>query len=395
MTPSRLPARGLPLCDYSVCCALGADLESSRAQLFAAQSGLRPAPFELPFAAPCGVVDAPLPAPPLHLQAFDTRQARLALAALDPLRPRIARAVQRWGGARVGLVLGSSNAGLDTTERVHAEHLRTGLVRDAYSLRTQHAFSAVLDLIRALTGIEGPAVFVSTACSSSGKAFASAQRLCAAGLVDAVLVGGVDALCEMTVRGFRSLGVLAEQPCRPFGAGRPGINIGEGAALFLFERDAESELALLGCGESADAHHMTAPDPDGQGAELAMREALAVAGLAPTEIDLVNAHGTGTTLGDASEAAAIARVFDGGVPVVSTKGYTGHALGAAGALEAALSLLTLEHGVLPESLGASPVDPALPIAVVRGRREGVFKRVLSNSFAFGGSNVSVIFGRVA
>jgi 3-oxoacyl-[acyl-carrier-protein] synthase I len=395
MTPSRLPARGLPLCDYSLCCALGADLESARAQLFAAQSGLRPAPFELPFATPCGVVDAPLRAPPLHLQAFDTRQARLALAALEPLRPRIAGAVQRWGGARVGLVLGSSNAGLDTTERVHAEHLRTGVVRDAYSLRTQHAFSAVLDLIRALTGIEGPAQFVSTACSSSGKAFASAQRLCAAGLVDAVLVGGVDALCEMTVRGFRSLGVLAERPCRPFGAGRPGINIGEGAALFLFERDAESELALLGCGESADAHHMTAPDPDGQGAELAMREALAVAGLAPTEIDLVNAHGTGTALGDASEAAAIARVFDGGVPVVSTKGYTGHALGAAGALEAALSLLTLEHGLLPEGLGASPVDPALPISVVQRRREGVFKRVLSNSFAFGGSNVSVIFGRVA
>jgi len=395
MTPSRSLARGLPLCDYSLCCALGADRSSARARLFEAQSGLRAAPFALPFAAPCGVVDDPLPVLPARLQAFDTRQARLALAALEPLRPRIAECVQRWGGARVGLVLGSSNAGLDTTERVHAEHLRTGLVRDAYSLRTQHAFSAVLELIRTLTGIEGPAQFVSTACSSSGKAFASALRLCAAGLVDAVLVGGVDALCEMTVRGFRSLGVLAEQPCRPFGAARPGINIGEGAALFLFERDAESELALLGCGESADAHHMTAPDPAGQGAELAMREALAAAGLAPTEIDLINAHGTGTALGDASEAAAIARVFDGGVPVVSTKGYTGHALGAAGALEAALSLLTLELGLLPESLGASPIDRALPIAVVQRRREGVFKRVLSNSFAFGGSNVSVIFGRVA
>jgi 3-oxoacyl-[acyl-carrier-protein] synthase-1 len=216
-----------------------------------------------------------------------------------------------------------------------------------------------------------------------------------AGLVDAALVGGVDALCEMTVRGFRSLGVLAEQPCRPFAAARPGINIGEGAALFLLERGAEAELALLGTGESADAHHMTAPDPTGAGAEQAMRAALDAAGLDANEIDLINAHGTGTTQGDTAEAAAIARVFGARVPVVSTKGYTGHALGAAGAVEAALGLITIEHGFAPESLGANPIDPELPIAVLQARRPGAFRRVLSNSFAFGGSNVSVILGRAA
>jgi 3-oxoacyl-[acyl-carrier-protein] synthase-1 len=391
---TRSPRLGgvLPVSDYSLCCALGCSRDAARERLLRGQGGLRAAPFALPFAAPCGVVPDPLPALPARLSAYDTRQSRLALAALEPLLPAVARSVRRWGGARVALVLGSSNAGLDTTERV----LRPGgVVETGFSLHTQHAFAAVLSLVRELTGIAGPAHFVSTACSSSGKAFASAARLVHAGLVDAALVGGVDALCEMTVRGFRSLGVLAEQPCRPFAAARPGINIGEGAALFLLERAADSELALLGTGESADAHHMTAPDPSGAGAEHSMRAALEAAGVDASEIDLINAHGTGTAQGDAAEAAAIARVFGAPVPVVSTKGYTGHALGAAGAVEAALSLITLENGFAPESLGASPIDPALPIAVLQAPRSGAFRRVLSNSFAFGGSNVSVILGRAA
>lgn len=395
MTLPRPSGGGVPLCDYTLCCALGVNREAARARLFEGEGGLRAAPFELPFAAPCGVVPEPLPALPAGLSAYDTRQARLALAALEPLLPRIARSVQRWGGARVALVLGSSNAGLDTTERVYARYRQNGFAEARYSLHTQHAFAAVLALVRELTGIAGPSHFVSTACSSSGKAFASAARLIRAGLVDAAVVGGVDALCEMTVRGFRSLGVLADQPCRPFSAARPGINIGEGAALFLLERDADSALSLLGTGESADAHHMTAPHPSGEGAEQAMRAALDMAGLDASEIDLINAHGTGTSQGDAAEAAAIARVFGAHVPVLSTKGYTGHALGAAGAVEAALCLLTLEHGFAPQSLGASPIDPGLPIAVLQARQKGEFRRVLSNSFAFGGSNVSVIVGKAA
>lgn len=389
--------RPIAIADYSVCCALGRTRHEVAARLFAGEQALSPAPFALPFPTLCGVVPGELDPPPAGLERFDTRQARLALEALAQVRAALEARIRRYGAERVAIVLGSSNAGLDTTERSFARYARTGQVPPATSLHERYAFSAVLELLATATGARGPMLFVSTACSSSGKALASAARLIRAGLCDAALSGGVDALCEMTVRGFRSLGVLSERACRPWSAARDGINIGEGAAFFVLEREDESAgpaLALLGCGEGADAHHMTAPHPQGEGAERVMREALAQAGLAPGAIDLVNAHGTATPQGDASEALAIARVL-GGVPVVSTKGYTGHALGAAGAIEAALSALSLEHGVTPASAGAAPVDPALPIRVVREPARSALRAVLSNSFAFGGSNVSLVLGRLA
>ena len=336
----------LSIADYSVQCALGSDRSEVAERLFASQSGLTRPAFALPFPTLCGSLAHELPALPSELRRFETRQARLAYATLAPLRSALDERVARYGRERVAVVLGSSNAGLDTTERMYREHARTQKAPAAASLHHQHAFSAVLAMIEQLTGIAGPMLFVSTACSSSGKAFASAARLIRAGLADSALVGGVDALCEMTVRGFRSLGVLCEGECKPFAAERDGINIGEGAAFFVLEREAAAveagALRLLGCGEGADAYHMTAPHPQGDGAERVMREALAQAGLTPADIDLVNAHGTATPQGDASEALAIARVL-GDVQVVSTKGYTGHTLGAAGAVEAALCLLTLEH----------------------------------------------------
>ena len=393
MRRGGLLGRGLPIVDYSVCCALGANRAQVQAKLFEGGSGLMAPPFALPYPAPCGLVPVALPELPVARGAYDTRQARLALLALAPLRESIARSVERHGATRVGIVLGSSNAGLDTTERRHRKYLSDGRAAGSTFLPAQHAFSAVLDLLRLETGIAGPAHFVSTACSSAGKAFGSAARLVEAGVVDAVLVGGVDALCEMTVRGFRSLGVLAETPCRPFGAERPGINIGEGAALFVLDRAGDAPCALLGVGESADAHHMTAPDPEGTGAEQAMRGALALAQLTPSDIDLINAHATGTATGDVAEALAIDRIFGRSVPVSATKGYTGHALGAAGAIEAALAMLCLDHSWLPASLGALPLDPSLHIDVVTGGRTAKIRRFLSNSCAFGGSNVSVIMGR--
>lgn len=384
--------RSIAIADYSVCCALGQTRAEVAGRLFAGQGGLAPAPFALPFATMCGALRHEPPALPKELARFSTRQARLTLAALAPVRQALDARIERYGRQRVAIVLGSSNAGLDTTERMHAEHARDAGAAHASSLYDQHAFSAVLALLEQLTGIAGPMLFVSTACSSSGKAFASAARLIRAGLADAALVGGVDALCEMTVRGFRSLGVLSAGACRPFAVDRDGISIGEGAAFFVLDRESAAPLRLLGCGEGADAHHMTAPHPQGEGAERVMREALTQAGLAPEQVDLINAHGTATEQGDASEALAIARLF-GEVPVVSTKGYTGHALGAAGALEAALCLLTLEHGIAPQSLGSEPADPALPIRVLGARAQGTYRYVLSNSFAFGGSNVSLVFGR--
>lgn len=386
--------RVLGIADYSVCCALGLDKASVAEQLFAGQSGLRPAPYALPFATLCGVLPVEPEALPSSLAHYETRQARLALTALAPIAPAVARCVRQYGSERVAIVLGSSNAGLDTTERRVVASARGGASVDALSLHTQHELAAVLSLLQEVAHAEGPSAFVSTACSSSGKAFASAARLIGAGLADAVLVGGVDALCEMTVRGFRSLGVLAEGACKPFSSERAGINIGEGAAFFVLERS-EHRLSLRGWGETADAHHMTAPHPEGEGAERVMRKALERAGLAPDAIELINAHGTATAQGDSSEALAIGRVFGERVPVVSTKAYTGHALGAAGAIEAALSLLSLEHGTAPASLGAAPRDPKLPISVLEQPARGSFRSVLSNSFAFGGSNVSVIFGSSA
>jgi len=401
MAPRTQPA--LAIADYSVSCALGVTRAEVAERLFAGHSGLVAPPFALPFTTLCGLVPHPLAPLSKAFERFETRQARLAYATLAPLLPAIESCVARYGRQRVAVVLGSSNAGLDTTERAFRELARGGKAPPAASLHDQHAYSAVLALIEALTGVAGPMWFVSTACSSSGKAFASAARLLRAGLADAVLVGGVDALCEMTVRGFRSLGVLAEGACQPFSSERSGINIGEGAAFFVLEREGdrargssrdEPALQLLGCGEGADAHHMTAPHPQGDGAERVMRAALAQAGLDASQIDLVNAHGTATDQGDSSEALAIARVL-GSAPVVSTKGYTGHALGAAGAIEAALCLLTLEHGVAPASLGSAPLDTALPIRVLQASTRNDYKHVLSNSFAFGGSNVSLVLGRRA
>jgi len=251
---------------------------------------------------------------------------------------------------------------------------------------------AILDVIRVRTGIAGPAYVVSTACSSSGKVFGAAERLLDAGLLDAALVGGIDSLCQLTLRGFHALEVLSPGPCRPFSRDREGINIGEGGALLLLEREGDGLARLLGVGESNDAHHMSAPHPEGAGARAAMEEALQRAGLSPEEVTHVNAHATGTRQNDSTEAHAIAAVLGSEVPVVATKGYTGHTLGAAGAMEAVLSIMAMEHRFVPASLGSDVPDPELPIAVNRERRALESRVVLSNSFAFGGNNVAVLIG---
>ncbi|HEY8379350.1 MAG TPA: beta-ketoacyl synthase N-terminal-like domain-containing protein, partial [Nannocystis sp.] len=260
---------------------------------------------------------------------------------------------------------------------------------------------AVLDVIRVLGGgLHGPGLVLSTACSSSARVFASAQRLLACGVCDAVLVGGVDSLCGLTVRGFAGLEVLSHAPCRPFSRERAGINIGEGAALLLLERHGDGPARLLGVGDSSDAYHMTSPHPEGLGARLAMERALAAAGLSPADVDHVNAHGTGTRQNDSMESAAIRAVFGApesgaGVPVVATKGYTGHMLGAAGATEVAFVIDAIAGGYLPAGVGADPVDDSLGVDVVTARRERRTRAALSNSFAFGGSNVSVLIGAPA
>jgi 3-oxoacyl-[acyl-carrier-protein] synthase-1 len=236
------------------------------------------------------------------------------------------------------------------------------------------------------------ATTISTACSSSAKAFTAARRAIRAGRCDAAVVAGVDSLSLSTLYGFRSLQLLSPDPCRPFSTLRAGISIGEAAAVALVSGEA-SDVYLAGAGESSDAHHMSTPPADGAGAARAMRAALADAGIDARAIDYINLHGTGTPANDAAESAAVHAVFGDATPASSTKGYTGHTLGAAGAVEALVAVHALRTGLVPANLGGTPVDPSLGIAIETGTRTSPLARVLSNSFGFGGSNCSLLFAR--
>jgi 3-oxoacyl-[acyl-carrier-protein] synthase-1 len=255
----------------------------------------------------------------------------------------------------------------------------------------------VVDFARRMLALEGPAAAVSSACSSSAKVFGSARRMMEAGLIDAAVVGGVDSLCLTTLYGFHSLQLVSSLPCRPFDMARDGISIGEAAAFALLERAPESldadAVMLLGIGESSDAHHMSSPHPEGRGARAAMLQALDTAGLQPADIGYINLHGTGTPSNDNAEACAVAAVLGPDVPGSSTKGATGHTLGAAGAVEAVICALALQHGLLPAGLNTTSVDPTLGVTYLLENRRRRIARVMSNSFGFGGSNCSLIFGR--
>ncbi len=381
-----------PVTGFAIGNALGANVQEVVGALEESRSGLGPCPWDLPFETVCGVFRGPLEALPRSVAAYDTRLARMALAILAGLDAELARAVRRWGRDRLALVIGTSTGGILETELAYQARTVTGRLPGGFDLDRQHAFHGVLDVLRARTGATGPAYVVSTACSSSGKVLASARRLIAAGLADAVLTGGVDTLCHTTLRGFESLQALSRRACRPFSAERDGLSIGEGGAFLLVEREGEGRVLLRGVGESSDAFHMSHPHPEGLGARLAMEAALRQAGIEADSVDHVNAHGTGTVANDVVEASAIAAVLGRGALVTSTKCYTGHLLGAAGATEAVLAALAIERGFVPATLGAEPLDPRIEIDVcVKGARRPV-RTAMSNSFAFGGSNVSVLFG---
>lgn len=343
---------------------------------------------------PVGRVEGELPAIPAALAPYASRNNQLLLAALAQIRPALDEALATFGPARVGLVLGTSTAGIGEAELAIAADRRGEAVPTAFDYRQQELGSPSEFLARHL-GLEGPAYTLSTACSSSARAFISGQRMLAAGLVDAVLVGGADSLCGLTLNGFDSLESLSGTLCQPFDNGRQGINIGEGAALFLLSRQ-PAPIALLGAGESSDAWHISAPHPDGVGAEAAMGMALAQAGLTPEQVGYINLHGTATRLNDAMESQAVYRLFGDRVPCSSTKPLTGHVLGAAGAIEAALACLLLERALPLPPQRVMTADPALaPIRLVSGTTPLATPRILSNSFAFGGNNVSLLFGRSA
>ena len=382
-----------PITALAACNALGRTTAEVLAALDAGRSGLGPCPPEFGLAATCGVVPGPLPALPTELADRDTRLARLAHLSLADLAAPLAAARARWGERRLAVLLGTSTGGIRESERAYA-HARAhgGALPPGYSVERSHALHSGLEVVRALAGARGPAYLVSTACSSSAKVCAAALRLLDAGLCDAVLAGGVDSLCQMTLRGFAGLEVLSSEPCRPFSSARAGINIGEGAAWVLIERRGDGPARLLGVGESSDAYHMTSPHPEGLGALLAMQRAIVAGGLTPADVDHVNVHGTGTLQNDAVEGKALRALLGDRALVVATKGYTGHLLGAAGATEIVFTIAAIAGEYLPASVGADPVDPAIGVAVNIARRPFRTRAALSNSFAFGGSNVSVLLG---
>jgi 3-oxoacyl-[acyl-carrier-protein] synthase-1 len=334
------------------------------------------------------------------LRRFDCRNNRLAQLAFrqDGFTDAVAQSVSRWGRRRIGVFLGTSTSGIHQTELAYRHRNPTtgALPADFDYAGTQNSFSAA-DFVRQSLGLDGPAVVICSACSSSAKVFGSARRMIDADLIDAAVVGGVDSLCLTTLYGFHALQLTSSGPCKPFDTARDGISIGEAAAFALLERVPDSldadAVTLLGVGESSDAYHMSSPHPEGLGARAAMLAALDIAGLKPGDIDYINLHGTGTLSNDSAESRAVASVFGDTVGGSSTKGATGHALGAAGALEAAICCIALQHDFAPAGINTRNLDPSLGIQYLVANRPGRISRVLSNSFGFGGTNCSLVLGR--
>lgn len=332
------------------------------------------------------------------LADFDCRNNRLALLGLrqDGFEQAVAIARRKYGSDRIGVLIGTTTSGILETELAYrqrtAEH--PWLPPTARYRQTQNLFS-VSDVVRRYLRLTGPAASISTACSSSAKVFASAFRLIEADLCDAVVAGGVDSLCFMTLYGFASLGLLSDRPCRPCDTNRNGLSIGEAAGFVLLERrwEGDGDILLLGYGESSDAHHMSTPHPEGQGAAAAMERALERAGLKPGEIDYVNLHGTGTQANDRAEDRAIRRIFGEQTSCSSTKGATGHTLGAAGITEAIIAALCLRHGLIPGTTHTQQLDPDIQSRILLNNEYGPLRCVMSNSFGFGGNNCSLIFGK--
>lgn len=345
-----------------------------------------------------GAVAGSLPDIPGRLRRFDCRNNRLALAALAEIEPDIHAAIRSFGADRIGVVLGTSTGGMADGEAAFAQRRDTGAWPPSFAY-SQQEVGNLAAFVAEYFAIGGPAYTVTTACSSSGKVFASAERLLTMGICDAVLVGGVDTICKLTLNGFNSLEALAKDICLPFSRHRDGINIGEGAAIALLSRRPDM-VALLGVGESSDAHHPSAPDPTGRGALAAMRAALDHARLDPNSIAYVNLHGTATPLNDAMEGRAVAALFGERIPCSSTKALTGHMLGAAGACEVGFLYLALDpdyaNDRLPPHIWDGASDPEIPALdlVERGRKRASARpqAMLSNSFGFGGSNVAVVLG---
>ncbi len=381
--PASIVAMGLV-------CALGDGCDEAFEALLRGEVPVSAPPFALPFDTVTGAVRGPLEPLPPRERDWDTRLARIAMRALPQVAPALERLRAKHGAERIAVIVGTSTGGLDATEPAYRHYRATEQRAPRFSLRRAHAFDALGKLLRDRLRLTGPSYAVSTACTSSAKALATAQRLIDLGAVDAALVVGADALCETTVRGFHGLGVLSREAARPFSSTRTGIHIGEGAAMLVIARGGEGPVRLAAVGETSDAHSMSAPQPEGLGAASAMSRALAHAGLDASQVDYVNAHGTGTLQNDVAEAHALRHVLGAHTPVGSSKGATGHTLGACGAIEAVFCAQAIVRGQLPPSTGALPLAPELGLNVLQSALRKPVRVALSNALAFGGSNASVL-----
>lgn len=337
-----------------------------------------------------------LPPQLAQLQSRDNQLAWLGLQQ-DGILESLAQLAGQIGADRIGVIMGTSTSSIGRSEEAYTRLLPSGLISEEYRQPEVYSLHAPGAFVSAATGLQGPSMTISTACSSSAKVFASAMRWINHGLVDAVLVGGVDSLCMSVLYGFNSLELLSSSICRPFDKRRDGINIGEGCGYVILAREEvlpDAELALLGYGESSDAYHMSHPHPEGRGAVTAMDQALERSQIAASAIDYVNLHGTASQANDRIEAYALAQRFSGRTLASSTKSWTGHTLGAAGILEAVITLQALRHGLIPGTLNFEEADPDSAFDVLTENVHKPISNAMSNSFGFGGNNAVLVFGRI-
>lgn len=404
MSASNPPFAPLAVSAFTATSALGCGLAAHLGSLRDDRTGLRPNDFSsAPL--PCWigrVADLEQTTLPADLSSWDCRSNRLAWLGLnqDGFLDRIRVARERYGATRIALILGTSTSSIYATETAYRRLDADGGMPDDMLLPAIHAPHSLVGFVADALGLQGPALTVSTACSSSAKAFANAERMIRLGWVDAAVVGGVDTLCDSVLFGFNALELVSSEPCRPFDANRDGISIGEAAGFALLERvdAAPGALRLRGYGEASDAHHMSTPHPDGLGAELALRDALDRAGLRAEQVDYINLHGTASLKNDEVEAALVSRLFPATTRASSTKGFSGHTLGAAGILEAIFALLSIQHGLIPGNLGAghlgeSTPDPNCGPQFAWRNEQRDIEIALSNSFGFGGNNACLVFAR--
>ncbi|MGJ3702734.1 beta-ketoacyl-[acyl-carrier-protein] synthase family protein [Variovorax sp. AFSI2.2] len=399
-----MPPRISPLqiSAFTATSAVGVGKEPLAEALAHSRSGLRANDFG----------DAPLPTwigrvdgledirLPEALASWDCRNNRLAWLGLhaDGFLEAVAAARARYGASRIALILGTSTSSIGETELAYTQLDADGLFPQNQRRAAVHTPHSLAMFVQQVLGLTGPSETISTACSSSAKVFASAERLIRLGLADAAVVGGVDTLCGSVLFGFNSLELVSNEPCRPFDAGRKGISLGEAAGFALVERvqdEAGAPLRLLGYGEASDAHHMSTPHPEGLGAERALDEALARAGLAPDAIDYINMHGTASQKNDEVEGALVARRFPARTHASSTKGFMGHTLGAAGIVESVISLLAIERGLMPGTVNTNQLDAGFGPQIRLQPAHGEVRYALTNSFGFGGNNCSLVFGKAA